>query len=64
MEYVSEERFVQLLNDELVRDPKGSYLKPYILGNKGYDWPHDTMANDMIYRRVANIVREKYGIRH
>jgi hypothetical protein len=64
MEYVTEDIFVQLLNDELVRDPKGAYLRPFILGNKGYDWPHDTTANDIIYRRVANIVREKYGIYH
>lgn len=64
MEYVSEERFVQLLNEELLKDPRGAYLKPFILGNKGYDWPHGITSEDMIYRRVANIVRERYGIYH
>lgn len=63
MEYVSEQRFIELLNENLAKDAKGAYLKPFILGPHGYDWPHDA-GHDEVYRHVANTVRERYGIHH
>ena len=63
MEYVTEQRFVELLNEALVKDPQGAYLRPFVLGSQGYEWPHDS-HDDNVYLHIANAVREHYGIYH
>ena len=63
MEYVSEQRFVELLNEALVKDPKGAYLQPFVLGPQGYEWPHGGQY-DQVYLHIANAIRERYGIYH
>ena len=64
MEYVSEYKFVELLNEELVKRPDGSHLPPFVLGPQGYNWPRSEMKVNLVYYHVANFIREKYGIYH
>lgn len=64
MKYVSETRFVKLLNEQLCKDPKGSDLKPFILGRDGYDWFSDSLMQEAVYRQALDLVRDQYGITH
>lgn len=64
MEYVSQERFVQLLNEALAAHACGAYLPPFTLNEHGYDWPRDNENMQKIYYLIQNQVREKYGIYH
>lgn len=64
MQYVPEDRFVELLNEELTKHAQGAYLPPFTLKQTGYDWPHSNSKIELVYLHVANKVREKYGIYH
>lgn len=64
MEYVSQQRFVELLNQALAADARGAYLPPFTLNKQGYNWPRDNSEAQKVYYSVQNQVREKYGIYH
>jgi hypothetical protein len=64
MEYVSEDRFIELLNEALATHARGAYLPPFIRGAHGFDWPHDNPEAQHVYYLILNQVREKYGIYH
>jgi hypothetical protein len=64
MEYVSEDRFIELLNQALADDARGAYLQPFIHCAHGFDWPRDDPKVQNVYYLVLNQVREKYGIYH
>jgi hypothetical protein len=64
MKYVTEMRFVNLLNEQLYKDPKGIGMKPFTLGRDGYNWLSDCLKQEEVYRRALDFVRDKYGIAH
>ena len=64
MKFVTELRFVELLNKELFKNSSGTGLKPFVLGRDGYQWASDGLQQEETYRRALNFVRNQYGITH
>lgn len=60
---VSEERYFQILNEELAKHPMGEGLAPFTRTPGGYEWPHDNMDNEVVYIDVSQKVMRDYRTR-
>lgn len=60
---VSEERYFQILNEELAHHPMGEDLAPFIQMPGGYDWPHDSLDSEVVYIDVSQKVMSNYRTR-
>jgi hypothetical protein len=62
LEKVSEERFLEILNERLVAHPRANNLAPFVATHGGYDWPKDNIQDQSIYIEVAQQVQREFGV--